>query len=102
NVLAPEWTDYNKHIQYQTFDVTSLLMNTNYTDGTNHAVGMIVGEGWFSGRIANSTYTPNDGGGGPKQALLQLVIERNGLSTTNIVTDDTWKWYNGGPIQGTS
>ena len=47
NLLAPEWTYHNQRIQYQTFDVTTNLMTTN-TDGTNHAVGGIVAEGWFA------------------------------------------------------
>lgn len=44
-VLAPEWTDYNKRIQYQAYDVTSLL-----TSGEN-AVGAMLGEGWYAGRV---------------------------------------------------
>jgi alpha-L-rhamnosidase len=43
DVFAPEWTDYNKRIQYRTYDVTSVLKK-----GKN-ALGVIVGDGWYSG-----------------------------------------------------
>ena len=43
--FAPGWTDYNKRVQVQTYDVTSLV-----TQGDN-AVGAILGDGWFTGKI---------------------------------------------------
>ena len=43
--LAPGWTDYAKRVQYQTYDVTDLLQN-----GDN-ALGAILGDGWYCGRI---------------------------------------------------
>jgi alpha-L-rhamnosidase len=107
NLLEPEWTYYNQRIQYQTFDVTANLLSSN-TDGTNHAVGAIVAEGWFSGRESSDdpNYPTNpytNSIGGRKQLLLQLRIERNDGSTTNIVTDNTWSCtISNGPIQGSS
>ena len=41
HVLDPGWTDYNKVVQYLTFDVTEGLR-----EGTN-AFGMEVGNGWY-------------------------------------------------------
>jgi alpha-L-rhamnosidase len=74
-------------------------MSTN-TDGTNHIVGAIVGEGWFSGRIGSGLYTNFTGG--PKQIVVQLRIDRNDGSLTNIVTDTNWTCDTSGPIQGAS
>ena len=44
--LAPGWTDYNKRIQYQTYDVTDQI-----DDGDN-AFGAELGDGWYAGRVA--------------------------------------------------
>ena len=43
DVLAPGWTDYDRRIQYQTYDVTPLL-----AEGPN-ALGAVLGDGWFAG-----------------------------------------------------
>ena len=45
DVFAPEWTDYNKRIQYRTYDVTSALKHGN------NAVGAIVGRLWPQGAL---------------------------------------------------
>jgi alpha-L-rhamnosidase len=100
NVLAPEWTDYNKRIQYQTFDVTTNLYSGTAT--STNVLGAIVAEGWFSGTIANNHYDAGAGSGGKKQILIQLNIENNDGTTTNIFTDNSWKCYTGGPIQKSS
>jgi alpha-L-rhamnosidase len=43
HLLAPEWTNYQKRVQYQTFDVTPLLRS-----GVN-VIGSLLGNGWYSG-----------------------------------------------------
>ncbi len=45
HVLAPGWTSYHHRLRYQTFDVTELLH-----EGRN-AIGAILGDGWFRGRL---------------------------------------------------
>ena len=45
HVLAPGWTSYNHHLNYQTFDVTRLLQS-----GEN-IMAVEVGEGWFCTRL---------------------------------------------------
>jgi len=42
-VLAPDWTSYDKRLQYQTYDVTDLVKR-----GAN-AVGVTLGDGWWRG-----------------------------------------------------
>lgn len=95
-ILAPEWTDYDKRIQYQTIDVTEELLAPNRTDGTNHVVGAIVAEGWFSGSISLG-YT-----GRPKQFLLQLILERTDGTIATVVTDSSWKCNADGPVRKAS
>ena len=66
--MAPGWTSYHHRLRYQTFDVTGLLR-----EGRN-AIGAMLGDGWFRGRLGF-------GGGrrniyGDRLALLaQLEIE---------------------------
>ena len=43
--LEPGWTDYNKRVQYQVYDVTGMLQ-----PGDN-AVGAILGDGWYCGNV---------------------------------------------------
>jgi alpha-L-rhamnosidase len=43
--LAPGWTDYNRRIQYQTFDVTSQLR-----PGDN-VLAVQLGDGWYTGSV---------------------------------------------------
>jgi alpha-L-rhamnosidase len=83
HVLDPGWTSYNHRLRYQTFDVTSLLR-----EGRN-AIGAILGDGWYRGRLGF-------GGGrrniyGDRLALLaQLEIDYLDGTTERIVTDETW------------
>jgi alpha-L-rhamnosidase len=83
-VLAPGWSSYNKRLRFQTFDVTNLLH-----EGSN-ALGAILGDGWYRGRMGF-------GGGrkniyGDKIALLaQLEIKYTDGTTESIVTDESWK-----------
>ncbi len=43
--LTPGWTSYNKHLQYQTYDVTNMLRQ-----GAN-ATGVILADGWYRGEL---------------------------------------------------
>ncbi|MBO8140910.1 MAG: family 78 glycoside hydrolase catalytic domain [Firmicutes bacterium] len=83
-VLAPGWTSYRHRLTYQTYDVTSLIRK-----GRN-AIGAILGDGWFRGRLGF-------GGGrrniyGERLALLaQLEIDYANGTRDCIVTDETWR-----------
>lgn len=43
--LAPGWTDYRKHLRFQTYDVTALIQ-----DGSNE-LRILVGDGWWTGHV---------------------------------------------------
>jgi len=81
--LTPGWTSYNKRLQYQVYDVTSLLEN-----GDN-AIGVTVGNGWYRGYLAwgdqKNIY-------GKKLGLLfQLEINYSDGSSVLINSDESWK-----------
>jgi alpha-L-rhamnosidase len=81
-LLTPGWTDYNKRIQYQVYDVTDLIQS-----GTN-ACGAILGDGWSVGHIAwvgRQRYTDRP------RLLAQIVLTYSDGSQEIIATDNSWK-----------
>jgi len=90
-VLAPGWTSYDHRLRYQTFDVTNILR-----EGRN-AVGAVLGDGWFRGRIGFNGGRRNIYG--DRLALLaQLEIRYADGTTDRVVTDETWRAATG-PIR---
>ncbi len=91
-VLSPGLTDYDKRVQYVTFDVTPQLAT-----GRN-AIGLMLGNGRYHAPRAGIPIGSRDFGD-PK-ALLVLNIEYEDGSTAEVVTDDMWKLTTAGPIRG--
>jgi alpha-L-rhamnosidase len=85
-LFTPGWTSYNKRLQYQTYDVTSMLQK-------NNAIGAVIGDGWYRGNIG---WKDQNGYYGDKLSLLlQLKIEFSDGSSETIVSDKSWKVSNG-------
>lgn len=93
HILAPEWTDYKKRIQVQTYDVTELLQR-----GAN-AIGVLLGDGWYSGRVGLAPPPRRCLYGLYPQLLLQLEIETLDGPRRVICTDATWRSTDEGPIR---
>lgn len=90
--FAPGWTSYNKRLQYQVYDVTSLLRR-----GEN-ATGVTIGDGWYRGY----TYNRKKNVYGKKLALLyQLEIVYSNGKRELITSDKSWKVAYG-PIRSSS
>ncbi len=88
--LTPGWTSYNKRLQYQLYDVTSLL-----TSGTN-AIGVVLGNGWYRGFIG---FSGQKNFYGKELALLaQIEIQYTDGTKETIVTDESWKSSTGSII----
>ncbi|TAK55363.1 MAG: alpha-L-rhamnosidase, partial [Dehalococcoidia bacterium] len=84
HVLAPGWTSYDHRLRYQAFDVTPLLR-----EGAN-AIGAMLGDGWYRGRIGFGAGNRNIYG--ERLALLaQLEIAYADGSTQVIATDASWR-----------
>ncbi|MFJ6850639.1 alpha-L-rhamnosidase [Streptomyces sp. NPDC091271] len=88
--LAPGWTDYNKRVQYQTYDVTGLLAR-----GGN-ALGITLAAGWYAGNIA--WFGPHQYGERPA-ALAQLEVTYTDGSTERVVSGSDWL-TSAGPVTG--
>jgi len=88
DLFTPGWTSYKKRLQYQTYDITSMLHARN-------TVGAILGDGWFRGKIG---WSSQDGYYGTQLALLvQLHIDYTDGTSETVTTDKSWK-VNTGPI----
>lgn len=96
-VLAPEWTDYHKRVQYQVFDVSDLL-----NAGTN-VIGAQLADGWYAGMLGPvrwSPYFPKRGVYGINRRLFfQMEVEYANGEKETIVSDDSWKIYTDGPLR---
>ncbi len=90
--LAPEWTDYSKRVQYQTYDVTGQVQ-----PGQN-AIGVMLGDGWYLGLLGPGDAIRQRYYGQTRRLLLQLVIETRDGKITEIASDGTWKLHENGPI----
>ncbi|TVQ21805.1 MAG: alpha-L-rhamnosidase, partial [Spirochaetaceae bacterium] len=97
-VLSPGWTDYNSRCQYVTYDVTGLLQ-----PGEN-AIDAILGDGWYSGRIAwvqGNKLIGTDTGrdqrqfGSIPQLLCELHVDLEDGSQVVIASDGEWTWTTG-------
>ncbi len=89
DVLTPGWTSYKTRLQYQTYDVTSLLRK-----GDN-AVGALLGNGWYRGQIGFQKHRNHYG---DRVALLaQLDVTYSDGSRESIGSDVQWK-ASTGPI----
>ncbi len=88
--LAPGITDYRKRVQYQTYDVTTLLKESN-------SITVELADGWYRGSCGAWGLTNQYGTETKLLAQLEMTYE-NGQKET-IVTDETWQWSNDGPIR---
>lgn len=87
--FTPGWTDYNKRVQYQTYDIKDYLKN-----GEN-VIGAILGNGWYCGRIGwlgGSRFY-----GFKPSFLAKIRIEYSDKTSEEIATDSSWK-VSTGPI----
>lgn len=88
--LTPGWTSYKNRIQYQTYDVTSLI---NQKD---NVIGAQLGSGWFR---TNLGWSDNKNFYGKETALLlQINIKYTDGTTGHIITDGSWK-ASEGPVR---
>ncbi|MEP7356140.1 MAG: family 78 glycoside hydrolase catalytic domain, partial [Anaerolineales bacterium] len=81
-LFTPGWTSYNFRLQYQTYDIASDLQ-----PGLN-AIGAILGEGWYRGRVRGAGQPP--GYGGPLALLAQLVITSTDGRVQVLGSDTSW------------
>ena len=92
-LLNPAYTDYQKRVFYQSYDVTRFLQNGDNT------IGVILGNGWFNLVIphllrfyaADYIATP--------RLLFQLDLFYADGTKKTVISDSTWKFTTEGPIR---
>ncbi len=78
------WTNYDKRVSSDTFDITRMLR-----EGEN-TVGAILADGWYAGRIGGGARNPRK----PKLlAQIELSYEDGGRET--VTSDSSWKCLGG-------
>ena len=90
-ILAPGHTDYRERIQYQTYDVTDLLL-----DGENKLTFQLA-DGWYRGSCG--AWGLKNQYGTETKLLAQLELTREDGKVTVVCTDGGWKWSNDGTIR---
>lgn len=89
DVWGTGWTDYNKRVQVNTYDITKML------EKGENAIGAILADGWYAGTIG----WRHRGVYGDIPAIkIYLDIEFENGTNIQIVTDQSWK-SSYGPIQ---
>ncbi len=93
HVLAPEWTDYSKRVQYQTYDLT-----TSIRSGEN-VIGAILGNGWYSGywQMWRAQLCPIYGD--QPEFKAQLEIDYADGTKQVVATDSQWRGTTDGPMR---
>jgi alpha-L-rhamnosidase len=91
--FTPDWTDYNKRVYYNTYDVTELLRS----NGPN-AIGAVLAAGWYSGGIGwggeHFRY------GDKPRFMAQLEIELTDGTRETVTTDASWRVAFGPYVEG--
>lgn len=86
-VMAPGHTDYRKRIQYQTYDVTELLVPGENT------MEVWVADGWY--RSSCGAWGLKNQYGTETKVIAQLEVDGKAV----LCTDETWGWSNDGPVR---
>ena len=83
NFLDPGWTNYAKHAQYVTFDISTILQQ-----GKN-AIGAMLGNGFYY--IPGQRYRKMTGAYGKPKMIARIVINYTDGTQENFITDESWK-----------
>lgn len=81
--FTPGWTNYQKRLQYQAYDVTDLI-----GQGAN-TIGVTLGSGWYRGSLGAEN--KKDIYGSEVALLFQLDIEYMDGETATVISDGEWK-----------
>ncbi len=88
-LFTPGWTSYRRRLQYQTYDVTSLVR-----PGAN-VIGAMLGDGWYRGHLG--FFGQRNLYGRRLAVRAQLEIQYQSGRTERVVSDGDWK-ASAGPL----
>jgi alpha-L-rhamnosidase len=88
-VLAPEWTNFDKRVQYQVYDVSK------YLPVGDNVLSAVLGDGWYLGMLGptkwHADYPLRGFYGNDRRLIAQLVIDFQDGSRQVVGTDGSWK-----------
>ncbi len=93
HLLAPEWTNYHRRVQYDSLDVTAQLK-----PGAN-VLGAVIGNGWYCGGWQQWESALRAIYGSEPYLLAQLEVEYADGSKRTIATDASWQATTSGPLR---
>ena len=93
-VLAPGWTDYNKYVNYQTYDVTDVL-SSNLFDNTV-TIGIELSKGWYGSDYGenagyNGAFGPDDSS--EELGVIAKLVLRYANGKVQTVATGGRDWY---------
>lgn len=98
-LLNPGWTDYEKYVNFQTFDITDLLKK-----GGKNAIGIMVGGGWYQSGFRvdySKVFDVNNNDKENKKLGLSalIVVTYEDMSEQSFESGDrNWKYTEDTPI----
>lgn len=84
-VLAPGWTVFEKRLQYQIYDITSLI-------GENNTLKVTVGTGWYRGRLPGPVEKNKYKYKEPAELICEIIIYYKDGRKESIYSDKTWEY----------
>ena len=84
--FAPLWSDYDKSVFYNTYDVTSLLPSSS----TLLHIRVLLGNGFYNEQ--GKRYAKMKIAFGPPTLLFRLHVEYVDGSSDEVVSDHSWQW----------
>ena len=84
--FAPLWSDYDKSVFYNTYDVTSLLPSSS----TLLHIRVLLGNGFYNEQ--GKRYAKMKIAFGPPTLLFRLYVEYVDGSSDEVVSDHSWQW----------
>ena len=83
--FTPLWSDYDKTVYYNTFDVTSMLKS-----GDN-AIGVLLGNGFYN-VVGGGRYRKLQIGFGPETLFFKMLIRYTDGTQQEVMSDGSWKY----------
>lgn len=91
--FAPGASQYDKHLMYQTYDVTDYLIQ-----GEN-GIGCILASGWWSDSFSFRLYNYNYWGDKPAFLGKLVIIYEDGGRDVIVTEDTSWDYFGEGPFR---
>ncbi len=91
-VCGPMYTDYDKSVPYNTYDVTDILQTTKKFGADDVEIGVALGNGRFYALRSSCVHY------GDPRLLFQMQVEYEDGTKDLFVSDESWKGTADGPI----